>query len=90
MRGPWSWDGRGAVSACFDDHNPHVHEAALAACIPTLDDPRLHHHREAVAPLLREKLAASALWQYQKRAVEILSAWGEDTTGLEVRRDASR
>ncbi|WP_424568692.1 hypothetical protein [Streptomyces sp. CH-036] len=77
-----------AVSACFDDDNLHVHEAALAACIPLLDDPRLHHHREAVAPLLREKLAASALWQYQERAVEALSAWGEDTTGLEVRRDA--
>ncbi|MDG9719994.1 hypothetical protein [Streptomyces sp. DH24] len=77
-----------AVSACFDDHDLHVHEAALTACIPLLDDPHLHGHRKAVAPLLRETLAVSALWQYQERAVEALSAWGEDTTGLEVQRDA--
>ncbi|MFE9174185.1 hypothetical protein ACFYNZ_32885 [Streptomyces kebangsaanensis] len=76
-----------AVSACFDDHDPHVREAALAACIPLLDDPCLRHHRTATAPLLRETLAVSALWQYQERAVEALSAWGEDTTGLEVRRN---
>ncbi|WP_046500606.1 hypothetical protein [Streptomyces odonnellii] len=76
-----------AVSACFDDPDAHVREAALAACVPLLDDPRLHGHRTAVAPMLRETLAASALWQYQGRAVEALAMWGEDTTGLEVRQN---
>lgn len=76
-----------AVSACFDDRDLHVREAAIAACIPLLDDARLRCHRMAVAPLLRETLATSALWQYQEQAVEALAAWGEDTTGLEVRRN---
>ncbi len=39
-----------AVSACFDDHDLHVSEAALAACIPLLDDPQLRHDRKAMAP----------------------------------------
>ncbi|MGC4948007.1 hypothetical protein ACLQ2N_17660 [Streptomyces sp. DT224] len=77
-----------AVSACFDDHDLHVREAALAACIPLLDDPRLHRHRKAVAPVLREALAVSALWQYRQRAIEALAEWGEDTAGLDVRREA--
>ncbi|WP_267713815.1 hypothetical protein [Streptomyces sp. CoH17] len=77
-----------AASACFDDHDPHVREAALAACIPLLDDSRLYRHRKAVAPMLRETLATSALWQYQERAIEALTAWGEDTAGLKVRREA--
>ncbi|WP_411099400.1 hypothetical protein [Streptomyces sp. x-45] len=77
-----------AVSACFDDPDPHVREAALAACIPLLDDPRLYRHRKAMVPLLRETLASSALWQYQERAIEGLTAWGEDTAGLQVRRQA--
>ncbi|GAA3013073.1 hypothetical protein JCM13580A_38710 [Streptomyces drozdowiczii] len=77
-----------AVSACFDDHDLHVSEAALAACIPLLDDPQLRHDRKAMAPVLRETLAVSALWQYRERAIEALTAWGEDTAGLEVRREA--
>lgn len=76
-----------AVSACFGDHDPHVREAALAACVPLLDDSRLCHHRKSMVPLLREKLATSALWQYQERAVDALTAWGEDATGLEIRRN---
>lgn len=76
-----------AVSACADDPDPHVREAAIAACIPLLDDPRLLHHRSASVPLLRETLAASSLWQYRDRAVEALAAWGEDTSGLEARRE---
>ncbi|WP_433892471.1 hypothetical protein [Streptomyces sp. CA-111067] len=77
-----------AVSACLDDPDPHVREAAMAACIPLLDDPRLRCHRAALIPLLREVLAVSALWQYRERAIETLDAWGQDTAGLEVRREA--
>ncbi|MET8574296.1 hypothetical protein [Streptomyces sp. NPDC005012] len=77
-----------AVSAYFSDEDPHVREAALAACIPLLEDPALMGHRESVAPLLRAELATSALWQYQERAVEALTAWGESTADLEIRRDA--
>ncbi|WP_406286786.1 hypothetical protein [Streptomyces sp. NBC_00209] len=77
-----------AASACFDDHDLHVREAALAASIPLLDDPQLRHHRKAMAPALLETLAVSALWQYRERATEALTAWGENTAGLEVRREA--
>ncbi|MFF2061908.1 hypothetical protein ACFVWZ_08920 [Streptomyces sp. NPDC058200] len=77
-----------AVSACFDDRDPDVRGAAIAACIPMLDDPRLHRHRKALVPLLRETLTVSTKWQYQERAIEALAAWGEDTSGLEVRREA--
>ncbi|MFE5742448.1 hypothetical protein [Streptomyces celluloflavus] len=77
-----------AVAACIDDPDLHVREAAIAACIPLLDDPRLLHHRAGLIPLLRETLAASALWQFQERAIEALATWGEDISGLEVRREA--
>ncbi|MGQ4466275.1 hypothetical protein ACN6LC_006205 [Streptomyces violaceoruber] len=76
-----------AVSACFDDHDPHAREAALAACVPLLDDTELRHHRTAMVPLLRETLAVGALWQYQERDLDALSARGEDTTGLDIRRN---
>ncbi|MFF3460128.1 hypothetical protein ACFYXH_38680 [Streptomyces sp. NPDC002730] len=77
-----------AIAAFLDDPDPHVREAAVAACIPLLDDPRLNHHRTELIPLLRDPLAVSELWQYRERAIETLEAWGEDTAGLEVRRDA--
>ncbi|MFF1838967.1 hypothetical protein ACFVXE_32995 [Streptomyces sp. NPDC058231] len=76
-----------AVAACLGDSDPHVRNAAIAACIPLLDDARLYRHRAALVPLLRRTLAMSTLWQYQERAVEALAAWGEDTSGLEVRRE---
>jgi len=77
-----------AVSRCLSDPNPHVREAAIAACIPLLDDPRLLGHRTDLVPLLRGTLAVSARWQYRDRAIEALATWGEDTAGLEVRREA--
>ncbi|GGP95902.1 hypothetical protein [Streptomyces melanogenes] len=77
-----------AVVAFLEDPDPHVREAAVAACIPLLDDTRLKHHREKLVPLLRDPLAASELWQYRERAIETLEAWGEDITGLQVKRDA--
>ncbi|MFF2849911.1 hypothetical protein ACFVT5_26770 [Streptomyces sp. NPDC058001] len=76
-----------STSAFFDDPDIHVREAAVSACIPLLDDPRLLHHRVALIPLLRKVLAASALWQYRERSIEALTSWGEDTTGLEVRQE---
>ncbi|MFE6850931.1 hypothetical protein ACFVDH_09100 [Streptomyces sp. NPDC057674] len=74
-----------AVSRFLDDLDLDVRAAAVSACIPLLDDPRLIHHRDALASLLRDSLAASALWQYQERAIDALESWGQDTTGLEVR-----
>ncbi|MEU0408149.1 hypothetical protein ABZ307_10035 [Streptomyces griseorubiginosus] len=66
--------------------DPPVREAALTACIPLLDDPRLLHHRQPLEPLIREVLGTSDLWQQRKRAIETLDAWGEDSSGLEPRR----
>ncbi|WP_243659492.1 hypothetical protein [Streptomyces sp. BK205] len=65
----------------------HVREAALTACIPLLDDPRLLHHRRPLVPLIREALGTSELWQHRERAIDTLNAWGEDTSGLEGQRN---
>ncbi|MFD6334461.1 hypothetical protein ACFWGI_33455 [Streptomyces niveus] len=77
-----------AVSHCLNDPDPHVREASIAACIPLLDDPGLFSRRKDLVPLLRETLAVSERWQYRDRAIEALATWGEDTTELEVRREA--
>ncbi|MFF0271826.1 hypothetical protein [Streptomyces sp. NPDC004330] len=76
-----------AASAFLDDQDPDVHAAAVSACIPLVDDPRLIHHRDILAPMLRDSLATSALSQYQVRAIDALGKWGQDTTGLEVRQE---
>lgn len=77
-----------AIAACFSDPDLHVREAALAACIPLLDDSRLRRHRAALVSLVREVLGVSALWQYRERAIDALTAWGEDATGLEGQQEA--
>ncbi|MYY11794.1 hypothetical protein GT204_23525 [Streptomyces sp. SID4919] len=77
-----------AVAAWIADRDQDVRDAAIAACAPLLDDSRLRHRRTALVPLLRVKLAVSTLWQYQERAIEVLAAWGEDTSGMNVQRDA--
>ncbi|MCX5081381.1 hypothetical protein [Streptomyces sp. NBC_00401] len=77
----------GAVSACIYDQDLNVREAAIAACVPLLDDPQLRHHRADLAPLVREVLGASMLWQYRERAIDALNAWGEDSTGLEGQQE---
>lgn len=76
-----------AAFAYTDDSDRHVREAAIAACIPLLDDPRVRHHRAALAPRIRQILGTSELWQYRERAIDALDAWGEDSTGLEGQRD---
>jgi hypothetical protein len=65
----------------------HVREAAIAACIPLLDDARLLHHRAALVPLVRQVLGTSELWQHRERAIDALDAWGEDSSGLEGQRN---
>ncbi|MFF4583711.1 hypothetical protein ACFY15_35970 [Streptomyces sp. NPDC001373] len=72
----------------MNDPNPDVREAAIAACIPLLDDPRLRCHRATLVPLLRDVLGVSALWQYRERAIDALLTWGEDPAGLEGQREA--
>ncbi|MFF0462825.1 hypothetical protein [Streptomyces mexicanus] len=70
-----------------EDADRHVREAALAACIPLLDDPRSLHHRQPLAPLVRRDLGTSEFWQRRALAVDTLNAWGEDTSGLERPQD---
>ncbi|WP_327075568.1 hypothetical protein OG196_43340 (plasmid) [Kitasatospora purpeofusca] len=74
------------VEAHTRDPDLPVREAAVAACIPLVDDARLQHRRTALLPSIRQALGASAQWQYRERAIETLEEWGEDTTGL-VGRD---
>ncbi len=76
----------GPVAAHTRDPDLSVREAAVAACIPLVDDARLRHHRTALMPSVRQVLAASAQWQYRERAINALEEWGEDTAGL-VGRD---
>ncbi|MFF4799725.1 hypothetical protein ACFY1U_15100 [Streptomyces sp. NPDC001351] len=70
-----------------EESDRHVREAALTACIPLLDDPRLLEHRPPLVPLIREVLGTSELWQHRERAIGTLDAWGEDSSGLEGQRN---
>jgi hypothetical protein len=70
-----------------DESDRHVREAALTACIPLLDDPRLLHHRRPLVPLIREVLGTSDLWQHRERAIDTLDASGEDSSDLEGQRN---
>jgi hypothetical protein len=72
-----------AAHAHTDDPALRVREAAISACMPLLDDPRLRHHRAALAPLVRDVLGTSARWQYRERAIDTLDAWGQDSSGIE-------
>ncbi|WP_326735980.1 hypothetical protein [Streptomyces sp. NBC_01022] len=76
-----------AVSAFLEDRDPDVRAAAISACIPLLDDPRLIHHRDTLIPMLRDSLATSTLRQYRARAIDALEGWGQNTAGLEVRQE---
>lgn len=44
----------GAVSSCTRDTDLTVREAAIAACIPLVDDARLRQHCKELTPLVRE------------------------------------
>ncbi|WP_249125799.1 hypothetical protein [Streptomyces sp. A2-16] len=70
-----------------EESDRHVREAALTACIPLLDDPRLLHHRQPLVPLIREALGTSELWRHRERVIDTLNAWGEDSSGLEGQRN---
>lgn len=76
-----------AAFAYVDDADRHVREAAIAACIPLLDDSELLPCRATLVPLLREVLGTSELWQHRERAIDALDAWGEDSSGLEGQRN---
>ncbi|WP_194280584.1 hypothetical protein [Streptomyces fagopyri] len=76
-----------AVFAYVHDADRHVSEAAIAACIPLLDDAELLPHRATLVPLLREVLGTSKRWQHRERAIDALDAWGEDSSGLEGQRN---
>jgi hypothetical protein len=72
---------------CTEDTDRHVREVALTACIPLLGDPRLLHHRGTLVPLIRDALGTSELWQHRERAIDALNAWGQDSSGIEGRRN---
>ena len=72
-----------AAVAYVNDSDRPVAEAAITACIPLLDDPRLLHHRAALIPAIRQTLGTSERWQHREQAIDALDTWGEDSTGLE-------
>ncbi|MFF3873494.1 hypothetical protein [Streptomyces sp. NPDC001978] len=76
-----------AAFAYVDDADRHVREAAIAACIPLLDDAELLPYRATLVPLLREVLGTSELWQHRDRAIDALDAWGENSSGLKGRQN---
>ncbi|WP_299538800.1 hypothetical protein [uncultured Streptomyces sp.] len=71
-----------AVSPFFNDLDPAVHEAAIAAAVSLLDAPELVQYRATLVPLVREVLAASARRSYRSLAVSGLRAWGEGAEPL--------
>ncbi|MGW3628919.1 hypothetical protein ACWD7F_01930 [Streptomyces sp. NPDC005122] len=75
-----------AFAYVYDADRP-VSEAAIAACIPLLDDAELLTYRATSAPLLRVVLGTSERWQHRERAIDALDAWGEDSSGLEGQRN---
>ncbi|MFD3841222.1 hypothetical protein ACFWWC_33915 [Streptomyces sp. NPDC058642] len=76
-----------AAFAYTDDNDHHVREAAIAACIPLLNDGRVRHHQAALVPLVRQVLGTSEQWQHRERAIDALDSWGEDSSGLEGQRN---
>ncbi|MFC7259956.1 hypothetical protein [Streptomyces lutosisoli] len=76
-----------AVLPYVDDTDHAVREAAIAACIPLLDDVRLLHHQAALAPLVRQVLRTSELWQHRERAIDALDSWGVSSAGIEGQRN---
>ncbi|MGW3826386.1 hypothetical protein ACWEAF_29815 [Streptomyces sp. NPDC005071] len=76
-----------AAFAYVDDADRHVREAAIAACIPLLDDAELLSYRGTLIPLLREVLGTSERWQHRERAIDALDEWGGDSSGLESQRN---
>jgi hypothetical protein len=73
-----------AVSRCVDNADQQVREAALATCVPLLDDPRIRDRRAALAPLIRDVVASRVEWRHRVWVIRALAAWGEDITGLDV------
>nr|WP_253267919.1 hypothetical protein [Streptomyces asoensis] len=76
-----------AALAYVHDTDRHVREAAITACVPLMDDPKLLSHRATLAPLVRRVLGTSELWQHRERAIDALDAWSEDSSGLEGQRN---
>ncbi|MFJ5778614.1 hypothetical protein [Streptomyces sp. NPDC093094] len=76
-----------AAFAYAHDADRSVAEAALLACIPLLDDPRLLRHRAALVPAIRQVLGTSGRWQHRERAIDALNAWGENSSGLQGQRN---
>ncbi|WP_214325299.1 hypothetical protein [Nonomuraea sediminis] len=70
------------VSAFFQDANPIVREAAIAAAIPLLDAPELTGHQADLAPFVRSVLATTSNRVYRHIAVRGLGAWGQETASL--------
>ncbi|MEV6384759.1 hypothetical protein AB0M31_35745 [Streptomyces sp. NPDC051773] len=76
-------------SAAFDyvsEPDRHVREAAIRACIPLVDDPRVTQRRQTLVPLVRDILGTSELWQHREQAIDALTRWGEDSSGIEGQR----
>lgn len=75
------------VSAFLHYPDTAVQEAAIAAAVSLLDDPKLVQHRSVLTPLVRDVLATSADRSYRFVAARGLNAWGQGVGPLPARQD---
>ncbi|WP_377271648.1 hypothetical protein [Peterkaempfera sp. SMS 1(5)a] len=72
------------VSGFLHDPDPAVQAAAIAAAVPLLDAPELLRHRAALAPLMREVLAADDNRSQRAITAYGLATWGEDRDAVQA------
>ncbi|MGW2874324.1 hypothetical protein [Kitasatospora sp. NPDC001225] len=75
------------VTPYYEDRDPRVREAAVAATAVLLADPALAAAIPQHAPAVRDVLTSSADSYYRWIARDRLKAWGNDTAGLSAREE---
>ncbi|WP_404870914.1 hypothetical protein ACI1MP_37285 (plasmid) [Kitasatospora griseola] len=71
-----------AVAPFLDDPDAAVRDTALAAALALAEHPALAPHRDDLAARARRLLLAGDVRWRRQQALDTLTAWGHDTTGL--------
>jgi hypothetical protein len=70
------------VAPFLDDPDISVAEAALSAALAFAEHPGLAGYRDGLAERARRLLLTCDTWWRRRPALDALTAWGHDTTGL--------
>ncbi|MFJ9448461.1 hypothetical protein ACIRRH_42690 [Kitasatospora sp. NPDC101235] len=71
-----------AVTPYLDDPDTAVVQSALSAALVFAEHPGLTGHRDGLAGRARRLLLACDTRWWRRQALDALTAWGHDTTGL--------